>query len=108
MDYRLEDGTPAFRNLLQMLERVASGFTFTEGPVWRGDALLFSDIPNSRTVRVPAIGRRPEITTFRHPTNHSNGLTLDRQGNLLACEQGSRSLTRVDVQGQVTDACGQL
>jgi gluconolactonase len=102
MDYRLEDGTPAFRNLLQMLERVASGFSFTEGPVWRGDDLLFSDIPNSRTVRYRPLAEGPEITTFRHPTNNSNGLTLDLDGNLLACEHTSRSVTRVDAQGQVT------
>jgi sugar lactone lactonase YvrE len=102
MDYRLEDGTPAFRNLLQMLEPAASGFSFTEGPVWRGDDLLFSDIPNSRTVRYRPLPEGPEITTFRHPTNNANGLTLDRQGNLLACEHTSRSLTRVDAQGLVT------
>ena len=29
------------------LRRIASGFGFTEGPLWRGDRLLFSDIPNN-------------------------------------------------------------
>ena len=33
------------------LEHLATGFGFTEGPVWRGDHLLFSDIPRSRIVR---------------------------------------------------------
>jgi gluconolactonase len=102
MDYTLEDGTPAFRSLLQMLERVASGFSFTEGPVWHGDELLFSDIPNSRTVRYRQLAAGPEITTFRHPSNHTNGMTLDRQGDLIACEQETHSVTRVNAQGSVT------
>ncbi|MBV9581800.1 MAG: SMP-30/gluconolactonase/LRE family protein [Chloroflexi bacterium] len=84
-----------------MLDRVAGGFTFTEGPVWRGDDLLFSDIPNSRTVRYRPLAEGPEITTFRHPTNGANGLTLDRAGNLIACEQIGRQVTRVDASGQV-------
>ena len=102
MDYRLEDGTPAFRNLLQMLERVASGFSFTEGPVWRGDDLLFSDIPNSRTVVTGSWQRDlRSLPSVTRPTD-SNGLTLDLEGNLLACEHTSRSVTRVDARGQVT------
>ena len=102
MDYSLEDGTPAFRSLLQMLERVASGFSFTEGPVWHGDELMFSDIPNSRTVRYRQLVDGPEITTFRHPSNRTNGMTLDRQGDLIVCEQENHSVTRVSAQGSVT------
>jgi len=102
LDYRIEDLHPAVHQLLPLLDRVAGGFTFTEGPVWRGDDLLFSDIPNSRTVRYRALAEGPEITTFRHPTGGANGLTLDRAGHLIACEQIGRQLTRVDLSGQVT------
>ena len=101
MEYRLEDAHALFRRLLPMLDRVATGFTFTEGPVWRGDDLLFSDIPNSRTIRYRPLPEGPEITTFRHPTGNANGLTLDRQGNLLACEHTTRRVSRVDGQGRV-------
>jgi sugar lactone lactonase YvrE len=101
VDYRLEDATPQFRRLLAMMERVATGFSFTEGPVWRGDELLFSDIPNSRTVRYRPLPEGPEITTFRHPTGNANGLTLDRQSNLIACEHTTRQVSRVDAQGNV-------
>ena len=101
MEFRLEDTSPLFRRLVPMLDRVATGFTFTEGPVWRGDDLLFSDIPNSRTVRYRPLPEGPEITTFRHPTGNANGLTLDRQGNLIACEHTTRRVTRVDAQGRV-------
>jgi gluconolactonase len=101
VEYRLEDAHALFRRLLPMLDRVATGFTFTEGPVWRGDDLLFSDIPNSRTIRYRPLPEGPEITTFRHPTGNANGLTLDRQGNLIACEHTTRRVTRVDAQGRV-------
>jgi gluconolactonase len=90
-----------FRTLLGMLERVASGFSFTEGPVWRGDDLLFSDIPNNRTVRYRPLAEGPEISTFRHPTGNANGLTLDRHGHLISCEHTTRQVTRLDDQGQV-------
>jgi gluconolactonase len=101
VEYRLEENHALFRRLLPMLDRVATGFTFTEGPVWRGDDLLFSDIPNSRTIRYRPLPEGPEITTFRHPTGNANGLTLDRQGNLIACEHTTRQVTRVDRQGRV-------
>jgi sugar lactone lactonase YvrE len=101
VEYRLEDAHPLFRRLLPMLDRVAGGFTFTEGPVWRGADLLFSDIPNSRTIRYRPLAEGPEITTFRHPTGNANGLTLDPRGDLIACEHTTRRVTRVDAQGQV-------
>jgi sugar lactone lactonase YvrE len=101
VDYRLEDATPQFRRLLSMMERIATGFSFTEGPVWRGDDLLFSDIPNNRTVRYRPLPEGPEITTFRHPSGNANGLTLDRQGNLIACEHSGRRVSRVAADGNV-------
>lgn len=101
MEYSLEDNHPLFHRLLPTLERVAGGFTFTEGPVWRGDDLLFSDIPNSRTVCYRPHPEGPEISTFRHPTGNANGLTLDRDGNVIACEHTTRQVTRVDASGRV-------
>jgi gluconolactonase len=75
-------------------ERVAGPFDFTEGPVWMGDHLLFSDIPNSRIMRYDhATGSCDE---FRTGTNRANGLTLGRDGKLYACEGGATSLPGVD------------
>ena len=82
------------------IERVAGGLTFTEGPVWRGDALLFSDIPNNRIVRWRRLPEGPELTTFA--TGPSNGLTLDRQGQVLAAEHGGRCVSRVGENGERT------
>ena len=73
--------------------RVAGGLGFTEGPVWRDGALLFSDIPNDRIARWRRLPEGPELTTFA--TGHSNGLTLDAQGRLLAAEHGGRRVVRI-------------
>jgi gluconolactonase len=82
------------------IERVAGGLGFTEGPVWRGNALLFSDIPNNRIVRWRRLPEGPELTT--HATGRSNGLTLDRQGRLLAAEHGGRRVARIADDGTRT------
>ena len=80
--------------------RVAGGLGFTEGPVWRGDALLFSDIPNNRIVRWRRLPEGPELTTFA--LGHSNGLTLGRDGRVLAAEHGGRRVTRIADDGTRT------
>jgi gluconolactonase len=100
IDYRFEPAYPTFSRLVPMLERVATGFGFTEGPVWRGEDLLFSDIPNSRTVRYQPGYGGAEVTTFRHPTGNANGLTLDHDGRVLACEHSGRRVSRIDRSGK--------
>jgi gluconolactonase len=82
------------------IERIAGGLAFTEGPVWRGTYLLFSDIPNKRIVRWRRLPEGPELTTFA--TGMSNGLTLDRQGRVLAAEHDGRRVTRVADDGART------
>jgi gluconolactonase len=82
------------------VERVAGGLAFTEGPVWRGNALLFSDIPNNRIARWRRLPEGPELTTYG--TGRSNGLTLDRQGQVLAAEHGGRRVTRIAHDGTRT------
>jgi len=84
------------------LEQVATGFGFTEGPVWCKDYLLFSDIPRNRIVRWHMRSEGPEVTTFRSPSGNSNGLTLDRSGRLIACEHSTRRVTRTEVDGSVS------
>ena len=83
------------------VQQLATGFDWTEGPVWFGDAncLLFSDIPNDRIVRwMPDVG----ISTYRSPSDYANGHTRDRQGRLISCEHGSRRVTRTEHDGSVT------
>src|SRR5437867_13343842 len=74
-------------------EQVATGFVFTEGPLWdpRAGALLFSDIPADRIYRWK---EGEGAAVFREPSGKSNGLTWDREGCLLACEHARRRLSR--------------
>jgi gluconolactonase len=83
-------------------EQIATGFGFTEGPVWCGDYLLFSDIPNNRIVRWRQLSEGPEVSTFRTPSGNSNGLTLDKSRRLIACEHSARRVTRTEPDGSIT------
>ena len=81
------------------VEQVVSGFQFTEGPVWHPDGyLFFSDIP-ANTIYRWAPGET-EATVYRRPSNHSNGLTLDAQGSLIACEH-DRRVSRTEADGAI-------
>lgn len=83
------------------LERVATGFLFTEGPLWhpREHFLLFSDMPGNIIRRWDAgSGVRP----FRQPSQMANGLAYDRKGRLLACQHATSSVTRTEADGTVT------
>ncbi len=74
--------------------RLCGGFGFTEGPVWvpGGNALVFSDIPGNRMHRWRPGAAEAEV--YREPSGWSDGLTLDHTGNVLACEQGGRRVSR--------------
>ena len=96
---------PRFRHLvvpMAAIERIATGFRFTEGPAYYGDGryLLFSDIPNDALLRWDEI--TGAVATLRHPAGHPDGNTRDRQGRLITCELGSRTLTRTEHDGTVT------
>ncbi len=80
------------------IEKVAGGFTFTEGPVWsRDNYLLFSDPPESKIYRLTSEGK----TVFREASNGANGNTFDSQGRLYTCESKSRRVTRTDKKGAI-------
>ena len=82
-------------------KQIASGFDWTEGPVWFGDAgcLLFSDIPNNRIMRwTPGAG----VSVYRQPSHYANGHTRDREGRLVSCEHGGRRVTRTEHDGSIT------
>jgi gluconolactonase len=88
--------------------RVATGFEFTEGPVYnRQDFLLFSDLPSERILKftLPPTSRGPadgELSEFRVNSSRANGLTFDHQGRLLACETGLGRVTRTEKNGVIT------
>ena len=82
-----------------MTERLATGFVFTEGPLWHPEGFYyFVDVQASRMYRLVP-GREPEV--LREETGGGNGLTFDLQGRLVLCEGGNRRLTRLSADGKV-------
>ena len=73
--------------------RSATGFTFTEGPIWHpGDHyLLFSDMPADVRRRWDAARGVAEV---KRPSNKCNGMTYDADLNLIVCEHATSSLVR--------------
>jgi gluconolactonase len=98
----LDERFLALRLLSGTVERLATGCYWAEGPVWFGDGrfLLWSDIPNNRILRWDDTSGA--VSVFRQPSNHANGLARDRQGRLLACEHGTRRVTRTEHDGRIT------
>ncbi len=85
-------------------ERLATGFQFTEGPVWMaGGYLLFSDIPANIMYKwTPGNG----VEVWREPSGNSNGLTRNSDDLLLACEHGNRRVSRTNLDGTVETIAG--
>ena len=88
-----------------MLERVADGFKWVEGPIWVGNNLFFAEIP-SNTIRkwTPGVG----VSIFLQPSGYkgaepyggpesgSNGMTLDIRGRLTVAGHAQRDVYRFE------------
>jgi gluconolactonase len=87
------------------LERVATGFTWTEGPVWVKDKLYFAEIP-SNSIRTWTPGKGVEIflqpsgykgsVPYGGPESGSNGMTLDARGRLTVAGHAQRDVYRLE------------
>ena len=88
------------------IEILAEGFGWAEGPVWIPElnGILFSDVPNNKAYLWT---EKKGLILFLYPsgmTNHapnnksagSNGLGLDSDGNLILCQHGDRSISRLN------------
>ncbi len=75
------------------VDQVATGFMFTEGPIWnaREHALYFSDLPGDVRRRWSETDGIQEVM---RPSNKCNGMTYDAEGNLLVCEHSTSLLVR--------------
>ncbi len=109
LDPRLDQLVPR----TAVLEKVADGFDWVEGPVWsrQGGYLLVSDIPNNSVFKWrPGAG----VNLFLKPSGYtgsapfegrepgSNGLTFDFAGRLVLCEHGDRRIARLEPDGHKT------
>ncbi|MFB6230564.1 MAG: SMP-30/gluconolactonase/LRE family protein [Salinibacter sp.] len=66
-----------------IVEKIADGFQFTEGPIWYQGTLLFSDIP-ANTVYQWTPGDSSRV--FLKPSGHANGLAVSPEGRLLLAQ----------------------
>jgi gluconolactonase len=94
------------------IEKIATGFDFTEGPVYMPQGyLLFSDIPRNTIYKWMPDGT---VSEFRKPSGFngkdappgafigSNGLTHDREGRLIICQHGNGRIIRLEKNGAET------
>jgi gluconolactonase len=87
-------------------ECLATGFVFTEGPLWHPDGYwLFVDVRASLIYRL-APGGQPEV--IREQSGGSNGMTFDLQGRRLICEGDNRQVTRLEPDGTYTPLAQRL
>src|SRR5713226_3016327 len=109
---------PRFDKLLPkdaVVETIARGFIWTEGPAWNkeGKFLVFSDIPNN----VVHKWQDGKVSEFVKPSGYtgkkprggkpgdepgSNGLMFDAEGRLTLCEHGDRRVSRIEKDGTKT------
>ncbi len=100
---------PAIDSLIPpdaVIEVLADGFDWSEGPVWieDGEYLLFSDVPQNRIYRWKEgtghqVWLEPSGYTGRAARGGepgSNGLLLDSEGRLVLCQHGDRRVARLD------------
>jgi gluconolactonase len=88
------------------IEKLAEGFDWVEGPVWRRDRgyLLFSDIPKNTVYKWKdgegiSVFMRPAGYTGTTPQGReigTNGLTVDAQGRLVFADHGNRLIARLN------------
>ena len=94
------------------IEILAEGFGWSEGPIWvdRLDAVLFSDVPGNKVYQWD---EKNGLSVFLDPSGYtgcsrekgknamnrdesgSNGLILDKKGQLVICMHGDRRVARL-------------
>ncbi|MBW8744337.1 MAG: SMP-30/gluconolactonase/LRE family protein [Sphingomonas sp.] len=86
------------------IERVATGFTFTEGPMWRQGKLWFSDVQDDKLRTVTPDGKVQVLLNNsgglpNHPKGAnigSNAMATAKDGSVLMMQMGARRIVRLD------------
>jgi gluconolactonase len=98
LDALVAPGTP--------IERVATGFKFTEGPMWRQGRLWFSDLRDDKVFAVTREGKVERLIEHAgglvpFPLDSylgSNAMVTDKDGTVLLAQHGGRKIVRLDAQ----------
>jgi gluconolactonase len=98
--FKLEPLSPKFSELIDTdakLEKFATGFGFTEGPMWDPAGFLYvSDETLNKIFRVYPDGRKAEVIALGDP----DGNTFDRQHRLIDCASVLRAIIAVTPEGK--------
>ena len=99
-EFELRAELPQFWKLVARdakLEVIATGFGFTEGPVWDSAGFLYvSDETLNKIFRIYPDGRKAELVSLGDP----DGNTFDQQQRLIDCASVLRAIIRVDPDGK--------
>ena len=98
--FRLELLSPKFAELVSndaKLETIATGFGFTEGPMWDPSGFLYvSDETLNKIFRVYPDGKKEEVIALGDP----DGNTFDRRHRLIDCASVLRAIIEVTPDGK--------
>jgi gluconolactonase len=103
---QLDSGLAAVLQPNAVIEKIAEGFEWSEGPVWveQHAMLLFSDVPADKVYKWT---EKNGLESYLSPSGYtgatphtgekgSNGLLLDAQGKLVLCQHGNRQVARME------------
>ena len=106
---------PAFDSLVPagaQIEKLAAGFIFTEGPLWRPQGVLwFSDVignvvrqwsPDGTVIEILRPGGYDGNSLPAGGFNGPNGMTADRDEAVVLCQHGNRRIVRITRDGKVS------
>ncbi len=89
------------------IEVLASGFNWSEGPVWRDGGIVFSDVPENTVFGWKEGDTAAKVVlkpsgSLSGDGQGSNGLAVDAKGNLVLCQHGERRVARLEKDGSFT------
>lgn len=98
--FSIDAHSPAVWSLIERdarLDTVATGFGFTEGPMWDPKGFVYvSDETLNKIFRVFADGRKEEVISLGDP----DGNTFDRQHHLIDCASVLRAMIDITPDGK--------
>lgn len=105
---RLDAGLDALIAPDAKIEVLASGFNWSEGPVWKDGGIVFSDVPENTVFgwkegdKAASVVLKPSGSISDPTGQGSNGLAVDAKGSLVLCQHGERRIARLEKEGSFT------
>ena len=89
------------------IEVLASGFNWSEGPLWKDGQIIFSDVPENTVFAWKEGDTSASVLlkpsgSLNGEGQGSNGLARDAAGNLILCQHGERRIARLEKDGKFT------